>query len=249
MGVGNLDRCAAGWPQLRGPERPYLARVEELIRRCINPSDDISARDLLNVESRWSYTVFLAALARYLSHKAECGQLDNMYAYSRASLLHYATWMADNEVAYLDQTERLEFPTETWAAQEFRKANVLRLSAAHADEPLRSRLMRRGDALADRAWMDLYRFESRFVARAAAIVFVEGLRDFCLRVHGVNSFPPGLTGIEFPKVSSFVPQKACILNELKTLKGLLATGRLRLVVQLANPTTSGLASGICLAAQ
>ena len=61
-----------------------------------------------------------------------------MYAYARAALLHYAGWMLEHEVPYFDRPEKLEYPTETWAAQEFRKANVLRLAAAHADEPLRS---------------------------------------------------------------------------------------------------------------
>ena len=33
-----------------------------------------------------------------------------MYAYARASLLHYARWMADHEVPYLSRPERLEYP-------------------------------------------------------------------------------------------------------------------------------------------
>ena len=59
------------------------------------------------------------------------------------------------ERPYLDQREQLEFPNETWAAQEFRKANVLRLAAAHVEDPLRSRLIRRGEELSRRAWDDL----------------------------------------------------------------------------------------------
>src|SRR5207249_3164960 len=47
----------------------YLNKAEELIRRCIHPADDIAARDLLNTEKRWSYTVFLTSLARYLRLK------------------------------------------------------------------------------------------------------------------------------------------------------------------------------------
>src|SRR5262249_15740685 len=107
--------------------RAYLNQAEGLIRRCVHAADDVPPRDLLHVELRWSYTVFLSALARYLRSKAEAEEIDFMYAYARESLLAYARWMAEHEVPYFDHPEKLEFPTETWAAQELRKANVLRL--------------------------------------------------------------------------------------------------------------------------
>src|SRR5262249_30390675 len=116
-------------------EGRYLAKAEELIRRAVHPADDVGARGLLNLDARWSYTVVLAVLARYLDLKAEAEQLDAAYAYAQASLLHYAAWMADNEVPYFDRPDQLAYPTETWAAQELRKGNALRLAAAHAEEP------------------------------------------------------------------------------------------------------------------
>ena len=91
-----------------------------------------------------------------------------MYAYAQGSLLNYARWMVQHERPYFDQVEKLEYPTEAWAAQEFRKANVMRLAAQHADEPLRARLLGRGQELAERAWADLTRFETRCYARAGA---------------------------------------------------------------------------------
>src|SRR5262249_6816004 len=130
----SINALLDGW--LLTGRRPYLEKVEELIRRCVHPADDVASRNLLNVELRWSYTVFLVALDRYLAVKAEAGELDDRYAFARAGLLHYAAWMLEHEVPYFDHPERLEYPTETWAAQDFRKANVLRLAAAHADEPL-----------------------------------------------------------------------------------------------------------------
>ena len=89
--------------------------------------------------------------------------------------------MVEHEKPYFDQVEKLEFPTEAWAAQEFRKANVFRLAAAHAEEPLRSRLLRRGEEFAERAWRDLFRFESRGVTRALAILMTEGAKDAYFR--------------------------------------------------------------------
>ena len=69
--------------------------------------------------------MFLQALGKYLDYKAERGELDALYAYARASLLHYARWMAEHEYPYLSKPEMLEYPTETWAAQDMRKAEVL----------------------------------------------------------------------------------------------------------------------------
>src|SRR5437879_13167381 len=115
-----------------------------------------------------------------------------MYAYAQASLLTYACWMLENERPYFDQTDKLQYPTEVWAAQELRKANVLRLAAAHAEGPLRSSYLARGDEFAERAWNDLMRFESRTVARTLALVMVEGLRDAYFRAHDIAAatLPP-----------------------------------------------------------
>jgi hypothetical protein len=113
-------------------DRSFLDKAEELVRRCVHPQDDVAARDLGNVEARWSYTVFLQKLGRYLDLKKELGELDSMFAYARAALLHYARWMVEHEHPYLDNPAVLEFPTETWDAQDLRKSDVLRLAALHS---------------------------------------------------------------------------------------------------------------------
>jgi hypothetical protein len=226
-GAGNsINALLDGW--LLTGRRVYLDKAEELIRRCIHPQDDLATRDLLNVEMRWSYTVFLSVLARYLDLKAESGNLDAVYAHARASLLHYASWMVENEVPYFDHPEKLEFPTETWAAQELRKANVLRLAAEHAAEPLRARLLQRGAELADRAWGDLFRFERPATPRALALLFTEGLKDVWFRT-GTVGFKPSARGdhaFGIPKV--FVPQRHRVLAQLKSGRGLVGA-LLRLV--------------------
>jgi hypothetical protein len=202
-------------------QRRYLDKAEELIRRSVHPADNVVERDLLNVEKRWSYTVFLSVLSRYLTLKQQAGELDFMYAYAQQSLVAYARWMLEHEVPYFDRAEALEYPTETWAAQELRKANVLRLAAAHVDEPLRARLFRRGTELADRAWRDLYRFESRHVTRAVAICMIEGPRDQYLRRFGVQPAPRAPASYRFGTPAAFVPQRQRVLSELKTVRGII----------------------------
>jgi YetA-like protein len=228
-GAGNsINALLDAW--LLTGRRCYLHQAEVLVRRCVHPADDVAAHDLLNVEKRWSYTVFFVALARYLYLKAEAGELDRMYGYARASLLHYARWMLDHERPYFDHPEQFEFPTETWAAQDLRKANVLRLAAAHADEPLRGRLLRRGQELADRGWQDLLRFESRTVARAVAVVLTEGAVDDFFRSQPVAPAARPREGGPFPDAEAFVPQRRRVLARLKTPRGLLQTA-----LRLANP--------------
>jgi hypothetical protein len=219
-GCGNsINALLDGWLLTRS--RTYLEKAESLIRRSVHPALDVAALDLLDTEVRWSYTVFLSVMARYLGLKAEFSELDGMYAYARASLLAIASWMVDNEVPYFDRPEKLEYPTETWAAQEFRKANVLRLTAQYTDEPLRSRLIARGRELADRAWSDLIRFPSREVARAVAILMVEGTRDSYWREHPIKAAPVPTDAPDFGPPHSFVAQKRRVLDRLKTPRGAL----------------------------
>lgn len=115
----------------------YLNCAEKLIRRCVARDDDIDARDLLNAEIRWMYNVFLQSLGKYLHVKHECAQLDQMFWYARTVLLRYAEWMLTHEYPYLKKPEILEFPNETWSAQELRKSDVLAYAAQYAPEPLR----------------------------------------------------------------------------------------------------------------
>ncbi len=221
----SVNALIDGW--LASGRRAYLDKAEELIRRCAHPADDVAARGLLDVERRWSYTVFLSALARYLDVKQELGELDFAYAHARGCLLRYAGWMLEHEVPYFDRPEKLEYPTETWAAQELRKANVLRLATAHAEEPLRGRLLGRGDELADRAWRDLSRFESRTAARAVAIVMVEGTADSFFRGGAVPLLPRPAADFDFGSPENFVPQKRRVREQLRSVRG-LARAALRL---------------------
>lgn len=221
-GAGNsINALLDGW--LLTTERHYLDYAETLIRRCIHPKDDIAARDLLNVEDRWSYTVFLTTLSRYLDLKIEYDELDEQYAYGRASLLHYAEWMAEHEVFYFDHPEKMEYPTSTWAAQEIRKANVLRLTARFAESPLRERFIERGEEFAERVWQDLLRFETRTTTRPLAIMMTEGLRDLRLQ-ETLEVMPKPTTETDFGEPQDFVPQKQRVKSMIQSPMGAIRAG-------------------------
>jgi hypothetical protein len=197
----------------------HLAKAEELIRRSIHPDDDVPGMKLLDAEAHWSYTMFLSALAKYLDVKAEAGAVDAMYAYAQASLVRYGEWMAEHERPYLDRPAELEYPTEAWAAQEFRKANVLRLAACHAEAAAR-KMRARGDELAERAWSDLLAFESRNMIRALAVVMIEGPRDVCLR-QVAPKLPPRASHGPFPPRADFWPQKERVRARMRSVRGIV----------------------------
>lgn len=211
-------------------QHAYLEKAEALIRRTVHPSDDVPALDLLNAEPRWSYTIFLAALCRYLEVKAGYQLTDDAYAYGQAALVRYATWMLNHEYPYFDRKETLIFPTETWLGQEMRKANVLRMAARHVEEPLRTQLLTRGESLADRAWQDLLSFESRGVCRSIAIWSQEGPRDLWFRQQSPTPLPKPAEKVAFGSPETFVPQRQQIRQALSN-----PAKAARLLLNIADP--------------
>jgi len=105
-------------------QQDYLARAFKVILNTFHPNDDISLRNFDNIEATWFYTVFLQSVGRFLLVKERMGQLDKDFYYARDAMLHYADWMLKNELPYLEQVDKLEFPNTTWAGQELRKVGI-----------------------------------------------------------------------------------------------------------------------------
>lgn len=127
-GTGNyLNALLDAW-QLQ-PDRDWLVLAEKVIRQTIHPADDIGQRQLLDVETGWSYLVLLTSISRYLWLKAAFQQVDDNYRYARNALVQYTRWMLRHERLFLEDPEQLEFPNNTWTAQDLRKVTLLRMAA------------------------------------------------------------------------------------------------------------------------
>ena len=100
----------------------YIEKVESVIKNTMSPQDDIQLRDLRDIELRWSYTVLLQSLCKYLSIRKNTP--DKCFEFIRDCLLHYAWWMLENEKPYLETPELLVYPNDTWVAQDIRKAYI-----------------------------------------------------------------------------------------------------------------------------
>jgi hypothetical protein len=211
-------------------ELRYLRKAEDLVRRCVHPEDDIASRRLDDIENRWSYSAFLQALGTYLDFKAERGELDERYAYARASLLHYARWMAAHEYLYLDKPDRLEYPTETWAAQEIRKACVFHYAMMHASGDERVRFRERAEFFYRGAIDELRRRPTSACTRALALLMSFGFSQAWFRRTPDATAPsPEVTAPDFGRPLSFTPQRARAVRRAVVLA---AAAFLTLVVQL-----------------
>lgn len=195
----------------------FGAKAHELIRRSIHPHDAIDRLNLDDTERRWSYTVLLQALGAYLDDAAEREALDDMFAYAQASLLAYADWMVDHESPYLDHPERLEFPNETWPAQDMRKAEVFWWAALHAAGADRDRFLERAQFFFRTSTTTLHSMPTRVYTRPIVLMLSNGYRFAWFAHHTHLNQPPRARtppGVARPS-RPFKPQKTRALRRLR----------------------------------
>jgi hypothetical protein len=212
-GAGNsINALLDGYTLTR--DAKYLSKAEQLIRRCIHPKDDIENRELHNIEHRWSYTVFLQTLGKYLDLKAENGEIDDMYGYARASLIHYAKWMLENEVPYKSVLDKVEIPTETWPAQDIRKSNVFKYAAKYASEPLRTELLKKSDFFFHTCLTDLLSFKTCTLTRPLVLLMTNAFMHSYFQIYSREAGPQPAEAYDFGEPKTFKPQ----LYELQKIR-------------------------------
>jgi hypothetical protein len=217
--------------RLTGDPR-HLAAAETLIRRSIHPADPIETMELLAAERRWSYTIFLHALGRYLDEKVERGALDAMYAYARNALLAYARWMATHERPYFDRRDELEFPTETWFAQELWKSDVFAYAAKYAADD-RAVFIERAGFFFHYAIEMLGSSPTRTLTRPMVLLLSRGLMHRFFLRHPEALVAPAPPDSPLPPRQRFVPQKAVALQRAALLAGVGAAALITLAVWAA----------------
>lgn len=152
-----------------------LALAQSLIKRCVSPRDSFRARHLLCTEMRWMYLVFLLSLVKYLQLKDERGQHDAMFTYAKESLLHYARFIVEHEYPFLSKPEFLEYPNETWGAQDMRKCAVLHYAAKFAESgDERKRFTQRAAEFYESSLNDVYSFPTRTLTRPIVLLMMYG---------------------------------------------------------------------------
>lgn len=123
--------------------------------------------------------------------------------------------MAANERPFLDCPEALEYPTETWAAQDLRKANVLlaaRAFTTNADD--RASWRAKAAEWIDRSYRDLASFPTTSTARPLAIVLANSyVEDYCQQ-HDSDQFPAPLADLKFDPRATVLSRRERIKRAL-----------------------------------
>jgi hypothetical protein len=203
--------------RLTGESR-FLEKAEQLIRRVSSPNQDLAKLDLLNAELRWFYTMHLQALGVYLDHKIDIGQMDDAYAYARATLLHYADWMAANERPILDTPERLQFPTETWAAQDLRKVEVFQFAAKHATGERKVKYLERAEWFFHTSVAELHTFPTKSLCRPVILAMKYGwTRNWWRQNASHAALEPARPLGPVPLWTMFVPQRQIAMKRAKRI--------------------------------
>ncbi|WP_146394185.1 hypothetical protein [Allorhodopirellula solitaria] len=198
-------------------QRRFLDQCEVLIRRCVHPDQAPESLDLLDVENKWFYLIFLQALGRYLEVKISMDEIDLMYAYGQSTLLRYADWMVEHERPFLSEPEKLEYPNETWAAQDIRKTEVFQWAARHTTGDQRARYLERAQWFFRHAVEELDGFETKGLCRPIALLLANGYTYEYFRRGGLDELPPAPTApaVTFPPQVVFRSQKTRAIANLK----------------------------------
>lgn len=179
-GVGNFINGLLDSFALTGEKR-FVQKAEQVISKTFSPQDNLSDRKLEEVEVAWFYTIFLQAVARYLETKKQLGEENTaQYAFSRQAFMKYATWIAQHDQPYLSEPDILEFPNDTWAAQDLRKAWILYYATMYAATEAEQKTLRdRADFFYHYVEQTLSNSETRHFSRILAIL---------MQNHGVHGF-------------------------------------------------------------
>jgi len=110
-------------------EHSFLSKAEFVILNTIQDTDDISSKNLDDIEGSWFYVIVLQAIAKYLLYTSQLTENTPFFNQIKRAFLHYARYMVDNEHVYLETPDKLEFPNDTWTAQDLRKIQVLGCAA------------------------------------------------------------------------------------------------------------------------
>lgn len=203
----------------------YLAKAEELIARCVHPRDDPARHRLDDAENRWSYTMFFQALGKYLDLKCELGQPDRAFAYARASLARYADWMLAHETPFAARFDRLEYPTESWPAQDVRKSCVFDYAAQYGPVEQRAAMSAAAERFFAESVRGVLSFDTRACARPLAVMLANGMQRARFRLHPPAAPSSAGESADFGRPSEFQPQTVRFRAQLATPGGWVALAR------------------------
>ena len=196
----------------------YLDRIAKLMRRTVHPNENLEDLDLLNSELRWFYTMYLQALCRYLDYKVKINQRDADFRYGVASILHYARWMTEHERPTLSCPNELQYPTETWAAQDMRKWQVLEHASRYEhDDGQRKKMRQKADEFYDYVLDYLSESPTKSLCRPVVLLLNFGWQRKWLLENRDDRLVTEEIRDDFVQPQRFTPQRAVAIKRFKRL--------------------------------
>lgn len=176
-GTGNyITALLDAW--LATNDGSWIKQAELVIKNTIHPHDDISSRNLLDAENNWSYLVLLESIAKYLHCKLEANSIDGEFQYALDAYCTYTRWIVKNEKLFLSESHNLEYPNDTWTAQDIRKAMLL-FKAMHFDPDMKDIYLKKAQEWLEHVVNKLYHSPEQHFARIKILLMLNyGPQDF-----------------------------------------------------------------------
>jgi len=179
-----LDRGAANYVNVLldsyelTANRQYVARASSIITQTFHFTDIITERNFEDIENTWYYIVFMQSVAKYLWMCETVYGIDHDYATIKKSFLHYVEWIAIQEQPYLDNHAKLEYPNDTWTAQDLRKIMVLNIALNYVDTAqLKKSIQQKIDSLTAYVEDKLCNSDEQEFTRVLALVMQNNIGD------------------------------------------------------------------------
>jgi hypothetical protein len=206
----------AGYELTEDPK--YLDFAVDLMKRTVHPKQDLEKLDLLNAELRWFYTMYLQALVRLVAVLSRDPKRRVEFAYGQASLMHYCRWMVEREHPILDHPERLQYPTETWAAQDIRKWHVLAEGSLWCPDPDWSKRMKeKAEFFFSHSVQQLNSFETKSLCRPVVLMMNYGWQRLRLKDAEPLCEVGQFDSSQFGEPQQFRPQRQIAISRAKRL--------------------------------
>ena len=134
-------------------------------------------------------------------------------------------------VLYLQKPELLEFPTETWAAQEIRKSDVFELAAYYASDATERDAFRDRSQVFFRACIDgLEARPTRSLCRPVAVLMGTGWQQAWFQ-RFPNERPPACAmPSDFGVPETFTPQKTIAMRRAVLIGGIAVLATLAVLI-------------------
>ena len=94
--------------------------------------------------------------------------------------------MVENEQTYLATPEKMEYPNETWAAQDFRKTNVLLYASKYSEIGSKNKFIEKAEQVYIEAIEQLLEFDTNQLTRPIALLMQNGMMFSCFKTNSVD---------------------------------------------------------------